>query len=157
MKTFTTGLLALTLLFSPIAEAATAVPRLEPTGDIIVNGRDVEWNAESNDGYRYAEEQAEYRAWMREEYRAWKGQWKEPLDAEQFGEQNRVARQILAAAHRRAVRTGDWTRKPRLVISKKPTTQTPVVVQEFSRPSRRTIIQEAESRNAVKVPAVNRI
>lgn len=157
MKTFSTAILALTLLFSPIAEAATAVPRLEPTGDIIVNGRDVEWNAEPNVGYVYAEEQAEYRTWMREEYRAWKGQWQEPLDAERFGEQNRLARQILAAGHRRAVRTGNWDRKPRLVIATEAVAETPVVVQQFSRPSRRSIILEAEFRNAVRVPAVNRI
>ena len=156
MKNFSAGLLGLTLLFSPIAEAATAVPRLEPTGDIIVNGRDVEWNAESNAGYIYAEEQAEYRTWMREEYRAWKGQWKEPLDAERFGEQHRLARQILAAGHRRAVRTGNWSRKPRLVVSTEPTAEAPVVVQQYNRPSRRSIILEAEARNAVKVPATMR-
>ncbi len=156
MKTLSTAILALTLLFSPLAEAATAVPRLEPTGDIIVNGRDVEWNAESNAGYIYAKEQAEYRTWMREEYRAWKSQWQEPLDAERFGEQNRLARQILAASHRRAVRTGNWNRKPRLLIATEPTEETPVAQQQYNRPSRRSIILEAEARNAVKVPATMR-
>lgn len=153
MRHLSTGLVAIILLISPLADAATAVPRLEPTGDIIVNGRDIEWNATPNPGYAFAAEQAEYRAWMREEYRSWKSQWKEPLDQERFAALNRRARQILAASHRRAVRTGNWNFRPRLVTAGETSSETATAHKERSRPSRRSIIQAAEERNAVKVPA----
>lgn len=148
--------LALTIL-APLALAATPVVKTEPTGDIIKNGRDIEWNAESNAGYEFAEEQKVFRAWMRETYLAWKAQWQEPLDQERFSAEHRHVRQILTAAHRRAVRTGEWNARPNFTASMNkisaPAPMMPAPQRAFSRPSRRSIVQEAELQNAIRVGA----
>jgi len=157
MQKSVASLIGLTfLLLSPLALAATAVPRLEPTGDIIRNGQNLEWSMESNSGYAYAAEQKLFRAWMRETYLAWKGQWQEPLDAERFGVQHRRVRQVLTASHRRAVRTGDWDIRPSLLVGTDRISAVRTVERTYSRPSRRTIINEAEMRNVVRVPATVR-
>ncbi|TSC99886.1 MAG: hypothetical protein Greene101449_479 [Candidatus Peregrinibacteria bacterium Greene1014_49] len=160
MKKFRSSLIGLTLaLLSPLALAANPVPKAEPTGDIIQNGKDIEWNAVPNAGYVYAEEQKLYRAWMRETYLAWKTQWQEPLDQERFSAEHRRVRQILTAAHRRAVRTGEWDAQPNFTVSMKkisePRTMEPFA-RTYSRPSRRRIVQEAEMQNAVRVGATMR-
>lgn len=148
--------IALTVI-APLALAATPVPKTEPTGDIIKNGHDIEWNAESNAGYEFAEEQKAFRAWMRETYLDWKTQWQEPLDQERFSQEHRRVRQILTAAHRRAVRTGDWDARPNFTGSMKqisaPAPMQPAPERAYSRPSRRLIVQEAEMRNVVRVGA----
>lgn len=153
MQKCTIGLIGLTLaLLSTTAIAATAVPRLEPTDDIIRNGQNLEWNAESNAGYAYAAEQKLFREWMRETYLAWKGQWQEPLDALRFGAEHRRVRQVLTASHRRAVRTGDWDVRPHLFVG----TDRMSAVRPVERPSRRHIVREAEMRNVVRVGATVR-
>jgi hypothetical protein len=161
MKKLSMSLIGLTLLIiSPLALAATGVSKSEPTGDIVRNGQDIEWNAESNAGYMYAAEQKEFRVWMRQTYLAWKTQWQEPLNQERFSAEHRHVRQILTAAHRHAVRTGEWNARPDFTVSmskvSKSLPEKPVMNSAFSRPSRRLIVLEALHSNVVKVPATMR-
>lgn len=146
----------LILLLPSLALAATVVPRLEPTDDIIRNGRDLEWSQPAGVDDSYAEKQRDFQAWMRETYRAWKSQWREPLDAERFGAEHRRVRKIITAAHRRAVRTRQWHVRSTVLLSEGGPSQPAAPTRAYSRPSRRSIVAESQMRSVREMARITR-
>lgn len=151
MQRFATSLISLSLLLgAPLAHAAT-VPMDESDNSIIRHGHDLDWNQPEMTPYEMAAQQKAFQEWMKSEYAAWKAQWQEPLNPAVFAVQNRRARSILTAAHREAVRTGNWNRKPLLSIglAVRPTVEKKMT-NTYERMSRRQIVNNAEARNRVK-------
>jgi hypothetical protein len=141
MKKIIVGLAGFLVLVLAIAQAAAAQPTAEPADSIIRHGRDLDWHQADPSPYELAGKQKAFQEWMKREYEAWKSQWREPL-GEDFVSRHRRARQALTAAHRNAVRTGDWTTRPMLTIGRAVLQQETVgVPRNFHRIGRRTIIE----------------
>lgn len=150
MQRFATSLVGLSLLLAaPLAHAAT-VPTEESDDSIIRHGHDLDWNQAKDTEYEMAKEQKAFQEWMNDEYDAWKAQWREPLNPMNFAVQHRRARRMLTGAHREAVRTGEWDRKPLLSIglAVRPTVEK--ITRTYDRVSRRQIVNRAEAQMRTK-------
>ena len=133
--------------FAPSTLVAVTSP--EPKSAIVRPGTNLEWSQSPDTEYPFSGEQKRYQEWMATEYNAWRNTWAEPLNPIVFSGENRRVRRILTAAHRRAVRTGDWDVLPRLSEGTDRASSVIPNERRTSRPSRRLIAQEAERMNIV--------